>query len=43
MKNSNKRQVLHADKPQTFLLKDKKARPATSKPKKAEDLTTTES
>jgi hypothetical protein len=42
MKNSNKRQPLTADKPQNFLLKDKKARPATSKPKKAEDLISTE-
>ena len=44
MSGSGKAQsrVMHADKPQSFLLKGGKKRPETAKPKKAEDLRTNE-
>ena len=46
LNNSNKKntqqqpQRMTADKVQTFLLKDKKKRPETAKPKKPDDLKT---
>ena len=40
--NNTKSRKMTADKVQTFLLKDKKKRPETAKPRKPEDLKTNE-